>query len=593
MKSALLLSPTAVPGGAERALVGLARQLPSHGITPTAVLLADGPLREWLEKVGCAVTICDAGRTRNLKRTVATIRRLVELCAGADLVVSNQSKGHIYGGLAARIARVQEIWWQQGEAIRSPMELVAAAVPGSAVVCSNQIAAAAQRRLTPRRRVKVIHLGTAIEEVQSYRGAGRAIRDRQGWTDHKVVGIVGRLQPWKGQETFLRAAELVAVKHADTRFAVVGGAILGWEGDYPERLRTLAVELGIGGKTSFTGHQDNVYPWFDSMDIVVHASLGEPFGLVVVEAMALGKPLVASASGGPMEIVEDGVSGILVPPLDHESLATAIDRLLCDPKFAESLGREASERATKFSDKAMTTQFVSLINEVRRPETAWCPLEERTVPGLHDHVLKVIDGLALSGGRAIDLGAGSGALATRLGQRGFEVMTCDVTDSRFRAALPFRLVDLDDKDFAKVLGLGRFDLVTATEVIEHVEAPISFLRNISNLLVQGGVALVTSPNVDSLPARMKFLMRGTLRMLDEYGDPTHISPIFMDLLVRQYLPRTGLVLVQHGTFPIDGFIAGRAAYRRLLRPLSSCLSRRPGLAGDNNVLVLRRADQCV
>lgn len=126
--------------------------------------------------------------------------------------------------------------------------------------------------------------------------------------------MVARLQPWKGQELFLRAAALVARMRSDVRFAIVGGAILGWEGDYPQRLRALAAQLGIEDRVFLAGHQADVYPWFDALDLSVTASVGEPFGLVTVEALALRKPVVGVRSAGTAEIIEDGVSGLLVPP---------------------------------------------------------------------------------------------------------------------------------------------------------------------------------------------------------------------------------------------------------------------------------------
>jgi glycosyltransferase involved in cell wall biosynthesis len=370
MTTVLLLSPTGAPGGAERALVGLARQLSALGFTVRAVLLADGPLPGWLEKAGCPVTVCQAGRTRDLRRTGGTIRQLVKLASTADVVISNQTKGHVYGGIAARLAGVPEIWWQHGSPTRSRIELVGAVVPGTVIVCSSEVAAIGQRRLTPGRRLDIVHPGIPVEQVRGYRGSGRDVRQRHGWEGHTVAGIVGRLQPWKGQAVFLRAAAQVAATHPEARFAVIGGAVLGWEGDYPQRLRALAEELGIGPRTLFVGHQDDVYPWFDALDVVVHASVGEPFGLVLLEAMALGKPLIATVGPGPLEILEDGVSGILVPPGDSGQLAAAIDRLFTDPELARSLGEAGATRSEAFSEQAMGSRFAALLHEIVRADAA-------------------------------------------------------------------------------------------------------------------------------------------------------------------------------------------------------------------------------
>lgn len=160
-----------------------------------------------------------------------------------------------------------------------------------------------------------------------------------------------------------------------------------------------------------------------------------------------------------------------------------------------------------------------------------------TNSGLHEFVgERVLVRYARPGVRAADLGAGPGAMAARLRSFGCDVLAVDRDANGFEARLPHLSVDFNEQDFASRVGQGAFDLITAIEVIEHVENPIGFLRNIGKLLAPGGVAVLTTPNVDSLPARMKFLVAGKIRTMDEHGEPTHISPIFFDLLERQFLP---------------------------------------------------------
>jgi glycosyltransferase involved in cell wall biosynthesis len=365
MTRALLLSPSSVPGGAERVFTTLAEVLPKHGVDVEAVLLQSGPLEDWLTEIGCAYEVVEAGRTRQLARTRRSIRRIAELAARNDVVVSVQTKGHVYGGLAGRRARRPSIRWQQGHPQRwGRIEMVATAIGSSAIVCTTAADAAQQRVVAPRQKVVQIPNGVAVRAVAARRGDGRAVRSAAGLGDEPVVGIVGRLEPWKGQETFLRAAALVARVRPDVRFAVVGGAVLGWEGDYAAALERLAADLGIADRTTFTGHHPDVFGWFDALDIVVHASEGEPFGLVIVEAMALGKPLVAAASGGPIELVEEGISGLLVPPRDDSAYADAILRYLDDPTWAASVSTAARARAEAFSDDVMGAGFASLIDQL-------------------------------------------------------------------------------------------------------------------------------------------------------------------------------------------------------------------------------------
>jgi len=214
-------------------------------------------------------------------------------------------------------------------------------------------------------------------------------------------------------------------------------------------------------------------------------------------------------------------------------------------------------------------------------------LREKTIGGLHDFILReVLPHYAPDSGPAIDLGAGSGALAVRLRSAGWDVWAADIDRQEYKADIPFIQVDLDEGNFSALLGERKFGLITAVEVIEHVESPIGLLRNVTRLLKPGGLAVLTTPNVDNAPARLKFLLTGRLRMMDEKGDPTHISPIFWDLLKRQYLPRVGLRLVDHLVYPSSGHRVTRARYAWGVRLLARLLAGEC-LEGDNHVLVLQ------
>ncbi len=216
------------------------------------------------------------------------------------------------------------------------------------------------------------------------------------------------------------------------------------------------------------------------------------------------------------------------------------------------------------------------------------PLEELTIGGLHEYLMTaVLPRYEIRRGRAVDLGAGSGALAVRLRAFGFAVLAVDTDTERFRADVVFQRLDLNQLDFASALGEGRFDFVAAVEVIEHLENSIGFLRNVCRLLKPDGVAVITTPNVDSAPARVKFLLRGTLRFLGDACNDTHLSPIFWDLLTRQYLPRAELRLVGHHPYPPNGYKVNLRRSAWAFHILARFLSG-PALLGDSHVFVLKR-----
>jgi 2-polyprenyl-3-methyl-5-hydroxy-6-metoxy-1,4-benzoquinol methylase len=206
--------------------------------------------------------------------------------------------------------------------------------------------------------------------------------------------------------------------------------------------------------------------------------------------------------------------------------------------------------------------------------------------GLHDFVVsKVLARFVQPGERAVDLGAGSGLLATRMQELGWNVMGADRDVSGFKAILPFQQVNLNDPEFSKLLGEKQFAMVTAVEVIEHVEAPIGLLRNARKLLKPGGRIIITTPNVDSIPARVKFLLSEKIRMMDEISEPTHISPVFWDLFRRQFLPLSGLQIQEHHLLPPNGFIGTRKRYSWMMRGLAGFV-RGDCKYGDNHVIVL-------
>ncbi len=218
-------------------------------------------------------------------------------------------------------------------------------------------------------------------------------------------------------------------------------------------------------------------------------------------------------------------------------------------------------------------------------------LETTTNVGLHDFVMEQVRRYAVKPlHSAVDLGTGPGALAVRLRGLGLETTAADIDSSGYKADLPFVKIDLNDRDFGSHLGDGRYGLITAVEVIEHVESPINFLWNIARLLKPDGVAIITTPNVDSVAARTKFFLTGKIRMMNEHSEPTHISPIFWDLFQRQYLPRAGLQLADHLLFPPHGYQLTRTGFAIVLHPLNWVLGGEC-LEGDNHVFVLRPVGQ--
>ena len=168
--------------------------------------------------------------------------------------------------------------------------------------------------------------------------------------DRPIVLFVGRIQPLKAPDLAIRA--LAAMTHHPTAELVIVGGASGVDGDGEEALaRRLAADLGVGRRVRFVAPQPHhiLSSWYRAADLVIVPSRSESFGLVALEAAACGIPVVASAVGGLLNIVHDGVTGHLVDGRDPERYARAMAQLLDDPLGAAAMGAAASVRARRFT----------------------------------------------------------------------------------------------------------------------------------------------------------------------------------------------------------------------------------------------------
>ena len=195
-----------------------------------------------------------------------------------------------------------------------------------------------------------------------------------------LVAVVGRVNPSKGIEYFLRAAAAVHAVHPAARFLVVGPDA---DPAYHAKLEALAHELGIAGQVIFTGHRTDLPRVLSDVTVSVLASLSEAMPNAVLESMAAGVPVVATRVGGVPEAVEDGVTGLMVPPADAAALAAGIRRLLASPPLAARIGQAAAHSVrTCFS----LDRMVRSTEDLYRDLAARKGIAERTHPSLTTRV---------------------------------------------------------------------------------------------------------------------------------------------------------------------------------------------------------------
>ena len=365
--------------------LALARMLPALRDVEAHVLLGqEGPLVDRLLQSGVSVEVFPMAETaRDLRRdrvragrrtAVSATRALTYTFCLAwrlrrlrpDLVHTNSLKSALYGGVAGRLAGVPVVWhvrdriaedYLPAPAVRL-VRLLARRLPSAIIGNSRATLATIGETNVPQAVVP-------SPVVVGFTGETGAAGPRRGDTAPPGlrVGMIGRLAPWKGQHIFLESFAR-AFPDGDAHAVLVGSALFG-ESAYEEELRRQVAGLGLEQRVTFRGFCADIGSELAGLDVVVHASVTpEPFGQVVVEAMGMGLPVVAAAAGGPAEIVEDGVTGVLFPPGDVDALSVVLKRLSSDRELRGRLGTAARDRARDFSPQVVAPMVMTVYRDV-------------------------------------------------------------------------------------------------------------------------------------------------------------------------------------------------------------------------------------
>lgn len=383
-----ILDHTASMGGGEIALLNLARSIDSRRFKVIVFLFTDGPLRSKLEEYGIQTLIVpldpDIGNARKDSMGGGVFLKFGKLISGGgfvrrlarelrqnqiDLVHTNSLKSDILGGIAGRLAGIPVIWHVRDriaddylpKSVAVGFRLLARIIPQKVITNSHATLRTLRLRnqevATPwnNSRFCVVHDGT---EVPPLTGGKESTN-----TGQLIVGLVGRISPWKGQHIFLKAIGLIREQFPQARFQIIGSALFS-ESDYEREIRTLCTSLGLDDVVDFMGFRDDVPQLIGQMDLLVHAStIGEPFGQVILEGMAAGKAVVATRGGGVPEFVDDGKTGVLVPMNDAPALAAAMARLLGDETLRSEMGRRAREHVIEAFTIQHTAEKVQKVYE--------------------------------------------------------------------------------------------------------------------------------------------------------------------------------------------------------------------------------------
>ena len=290
------------------------------------------------------------------------------------ILISCTGKDHFAACRAARRAGLPSLWWVNDIIspeffpwpVRAAFIRAARSHAARVVVVSDY----ARRALTAGgldpAKVVVIHNGISLEKyARTERGA---VRGMIGASDTEpVIGLVGRLTPWKGQEFFLRLAEHWIARGEPGKFVMIGEAF-NEDQAFGESLRRGIDEKRLSGRVFMVSFQADMAAILSDLDVFIHASLRpEPFGRVLVEAMAVGTPVIGARAGGVPEIIDHGETGLMAAPGNLEDYAGALRQLLRPGDYAAKLAMAGREKVRQhFSIERVAGTFDRLIAELTR-----------------------------------------------------------------------------------------------------------------------------------------------------------------------------------------------------------------------------------
>ncbi len=369
MSIVLLVHQSSEMYGSDKVLLLLAQGLRLNGqFHPVVVLPGTGPLHDALSASGVEVHLGEVAKIsramftprgffRLVWQTVQAIRNLDRVVGGRPIAVVHSNTLAVLSGAVWAFLRRKKHLWHVHEIIVSP-KLVSKAFPRLVNRLSDRVisnSSLTERWLLSEQpalaaRSVVVSNGLPVVAKPSTR-AIQAFRESIGAADSDVVlTLAGRINRMKGQALLLEAMTLLKHRNraGSLRVVIVGGPAPGLE-DLPARLKAQAVSAGLADQCSFIPFVDDIWPvWFGTDIAVVPSTEPESFGMVAIEAMAAGVPVIAAKHGGVLDILLHEQTGIFFAPCDSLALADAIDRLASDGVLRKKLGAAGATRQREF-----------------------------------------------------------------------------------------------------------------------------------------------------------------------------------------------------------------------------------------------------
>lgn len=375
----LFMDHTSALGGAELSLLDL---VSSYKQSSKVILFQDGAFHERLQQTGIVAKVINTSqsllelRTSGGINSLATIPALLKLTQQVaeeakdyDLIVANSQKAFVIAALSSWKTKIPVFWYLRdiltarhfSKLNRQVAVFLANKFAKKVLVNSEATGKAFVTAGGNQKLVSVIYNGFDSQKFDHVTEEDvEQVRSQLNIKEVPVVGLFSRFSYWKGQHVLLEAVK----KIPQVQVLLVGKALFGEE-DYVSQLKAVASEPELQGRVHWLGFRDDIPVLMKACDLIVHTSTEpEPFGRVIVEGQLAQKPVVASAAGGALEIINDGENGYLFPPEDAIALRESIQKLISDRSLAESLGKQGYIFAkNKFTLENLQRRFDEIISE--------------------------------------------------------------------------------------------------------------------------------------------------------------------------------------------------------------------------------------
>ena len=388
MISILYVSNTAKMSGAEFSLLSLMKGLDREQLRALLLLPEEGLFADRAREMGIELLIVpsmirfgEVHGLATLPRAIKTIWRIVKIIRRqrVRVVHANSPRAAYIGGLAGRLAGAFTLTHVR-DIDQSPfLSLTKSRMLGfltDKIIAVSQATADAIFVVNPalRGKTEVVYNGIDLKGITV--PPRQEIRGRLGISSSvKLIGAVGVIHPAKGQDILIRAAARISAVFPSLKVLLIGQVFHRNDESYGMKLKELVSELGIKDNVIFTGFRDDIFALIQALDVFVHPAIfRDPLPRTLLEAAACGRPIVATKTGGIPEIIDDGISGILVEPGDAAALAVAVISLLQHPHEALCLGVAARK---KIEQDFPIHKHVSAITKIYRSFAS----ADETLPG--------------------------------------------------------------------------------------------------------------------------------------------------------------------------------------------------------------------